>query len=228
MKRKNKSKSSTLLHASSRVKYKSTRRRGSRIEPFQHNKLIKDPGFVPRVCKAVTQAIGELYAQGGENLPCEQLYRDVYNVVLHRKGEELYTAMEITMTSEVQSLCRPLDAAPEDDALFLQELLAKWNCHARAVKMIRDISMYLDRTSFFTTNRTMPIDELGLRLWRDNMARSDKIRQRLIQAVQRQRGGEDELVDGVNKMLMELGAEVMDVPHLCFRDGAGKLHVAGP
>ncbi|CAN6247256.1 unnamed protein product [Urochloa humidicola] len=228
MKRKNKSKSSTMLHGSSRVEYRPPRRRNSkRVDPFEHNKLIKDPGFVPRVCKAVTQAIGEFYAQGGENLPCEKLYRDVYNVVLHKKGEELYTAMEIAMTSEVQSLCRPLDAAPEDDALFLQELLAKWTCHARAVKMTRSILMYLDRT-YIPTKRKMPIDELGLRLFRDNMACSDKIRQRLIQALKRQRGGEEELVDGVNKMLTELGAELMDVPHLCFRDGAGKLHVAGP
>ncbi|CAL5060405.1 unnamed protein product [Urochloa decumbens] len=216
-----------MLQASSPVEYKSTRRRNSKIEPFQHNKLIKDPGFVPRVCNAVTQAICEFYAQGSTNLPLERLYRDVYNVVLHKKGEELYKAMEITLTSKVQSLCRPLDAAPEDDALFLQELLAKWNCHARAVKMTHDILPYLDRT-FIPTNRRMPIHEVGLHLWRDNMACSDKIRARLIQAVRRQRGGEEELVHGVNKMLTELGAEVMNVPHLCFRDSAGKLHVAGP
>jgi hypothetical protein len=46
--------------------------------------------------------------------------------------------------------------------------------------------------------------------------------------VKRQRRGEDELVAGVNKMLAEIGAEVVDVPYLCFRDGAGVLHVAGP
>jgi predicted amino acid-binding ACT domain protein len=48
--------------------------------------------------------------------------------------------------------------------------------------------------------------------------------------VKRQRRGEDEdeLVAGVNKMLAEIGAEVVDVPYLCFRDSAGVLHVAGP
>ncbi|CAL4890135.1 unnamed protein product [Urochloa decumbens] len=155
------------------------------------------------------------------------LMPDAYNVVLHKKGDELYTAAEITMTSEVQSLCSPLDVAPKDDVLFLQELLSKWNCHVRAVKMTRDILMYLDRT-IIPTKRMTPIHELGLHLWRDNMARSDKIRPRLIQPLKRQRGGEEELVDGVNKMLTELGAELMDVPHLCFLDGAGKLHVTGP
>ncbi|RCV05578.1 hypothetical protein SETIT_1G094400v2, partial [Setaria italica] len=152
---------------------------------------------------------------------------DVYNMVLHRKGEELYSVMETAMVSEVQSLCRPLnDTAPEeDDALFLQELLAKWNRHTRAVKMTRDILLYMDRT-YVPTNRKTSIHELGLRLWLDNMVHSNKVRPRLIEAVKRQRRGEDELVDGVNKMLTEVGAEVVDFPCLLFRDGAGKLHVA--
>ena len=59
------------------------------------------------------------------------------------------------------------------------------------------------------------------------MARSDRIRPRLIEAVKRQKGGEDELVPGVNKMLTELGADVNDMPCLCFEDDTG-LHVAGP
>ncbi|CAL5060402.1 unnamed protein product [Urochloa decumbens] len=224
---KNKSNSSTMPQASSPVEYKSTRKGNSKVERFKHNKLIKDPEFVARVCKAVTQAICELYALGSTKMSLEDLYRDVYDVVLHKKGDELYTTMEITMTSEVQSLCSLLDAAPEDDALFLQELLAKWNCHVRAVKMTRNILLYLDRT-FVPTMRRTSIHELGLHLWRNNMARSNKICPRLIQAVRRQRGGEEELVDGVNKMLTELGVELMDVQHLCFRDGGGKLHVAGP
>jgi hypothetical protein len=53
---------------------------------------------------------------------------------------------------------------------------------------------------------------------------SDKIRPRLVDAVKNQRGGEDELVDGVNKMLTELGE---DVPGLFFP--GGELNdVAGP
>jgi len=53
------------------------------------------------------------------------------------------------------------------------------------------------------------------------MTSSEKIREKLAEAV-KQRGGEDELVAAVNKMLSELGA---DVPRLFFPDG--ELHVAG-
>nr|CAB3445524.1 unnamed protein product [Digitaria exilis] len=176
----------------------------------------------------VTKAIGEIYAEGRISGSFEEVYRHGYNLVLFNKGEELYSAVEATMTYEVQSLCRPLDAAPAADAAaFLQEVLNKWKQHVRAVDMTRDMLMFMDRT-FVLTNSKAPIKELGLCLWRDNMARSDKIRPRLIQAVRRQRGGEDELVAGVNEMLTELGAEVMEIPCLFFRDGAGKLHAAGP
>ena len=76
------------------------------------------------------------------------------------------------MASEVQSLWRALnDAAPADGgAAFLQELLARWNQHVEAVKMTRDMLMYMDWT-FVPTNRKTPIRELGLRLWRDQLRR---------------------------------------------------------
>jgi len=135
-------------------------------------------------------------------------------MVLYKKGAELYSAMETAMASEVQSLWRTLnEAAPaEGGAAFLQELLAKWNQHIEAVKMTRDMLMYMDWT-FVPTNRKMPIRELGLRLWRDQLTSSDEIRERLIEAVKR-RGREDELVAAVNKMLTELGP---DVPGFFFQ-----------
>lgn len=126
----------------------------------------------------------------------------------------------------IQSWKTKTSPQPQGGAI-LQELLTKWNQHGRAVNMTRDMLMYMDRT-FVPFNRKTPIKELGLHLWRDNMTRSDKIRPRLIEAVKRQRGGEAELVAGVNEMLTELGAEVMEVPCLFFRDRAGKLHAAGP
>nr|CAB3502688.1 unnamed protein product [Digitaria exilis] len=188
----------------------------------------RDPKNVATTFKMVTQAICEYYAQGRTNVSLEDLHSCAYNMVLYKNGEELYSVMEAAMALEVHIICRSLDAAPADSTDFLQRLLAMWKHHIRAVNFIREnISMSMDRT-FIPTNHKTPIYELGLRLWRDNIARSDKIRARLIEAVKQRRGGEDELVPGVNDMLTELGADVMDVPCLCFRDGAGELHAAGP
>ncbi|CAL4890134.1 unnamed protein product [Urochloa decumbens] len=196
-------------------------RRTFRIQAFKYSGTsIIDPETVTETCKAVTQAICELYVQSNISMSFEDLYRGAYNMILYNKGEELYSAVETTMTSEVQSLCRPLDTAPADGTVFLQELLAKWNQHIKAVNMIRDMLMYMDRT-YVPTNHKTPINELGLRLWREHMVHSDKIRERLVEAVKQQRGGEDELIAGVNKMLTELGE---DVPGLFFPDG----ELAGP
>lgn len=125
-------------------------------------------------------------------------------MVLHKMGEELYSEVMAAMTTEVESLCRPLNAAPANGADFLHELLKRWNRHNKAVFFTSNMAMYMDRT-FVPMNHKTPINELGLRLWRDQMARS-----------------------GVNKMLMELGAQVMDMPCLVFQNSAGELHVAGP
>ncbi|OEL18921.1 Cysteine-rich receptor-like protein kinase 7 [Dichanthelium oligosanthes] len=199
---------------------------GKRRLPFRRHTTM-NPITVAKALKAVTQAICLFYDSEERSYQYEQLYSYGYDLVLNKKGEELYLAVVETMSSEVQSLCRPLDAAPADSVSFLQELLAKWNQHVQAVTRTRDILMYMERT-LIPRSRKKPIKELGLCVWRDHMARSEKIRPRVIESVNRQRGGEGELVAGVNKMLTELGAEVMDVPCLFFRDGAGELHVAGP
>lgn len=129
------------------------------------------------------------------------------------------------MTSEVQSLFSPLDTPPaDDDTEFLKKLLDNWNQHTRAINFTRDILMYMDRT-YVPANRKMPIKELGLRLWRGHIVRTE-LRERLVEAVLKRQGrGEDELVAGVNKMLMELGE---DVPDLFFPHGGDELQVAGP
>jgi cullin 3 len=154
--------------------------------------------------------------------------RRAYSLVLHKRGEELYSAVETAMASEVQALVGSLSlaAAGPSGQSFLRELLATWCRHTAAVSAIRDIVMYMDRTFVRATGRT-PVRELGLGLWRDGVVRSDSIRLRLVEAVRLEKGRQEEdavvdvpgagdLVAGVTEMLTELGAdvcrEVMDAP----------------
>ncbi|CAL5024126.1 unnamed protein product [Urochloa decumbens] len=192
---KNNSNSSTVPQASSVVEKtnrSTSQRRRLKVETLK----VTDPET--RTCKAVMQAMCEFYDQGSQNISFEELYRGAYNLVVRGKGEQLYSAMETTMTSEVQRLCRTLDAAPEDGILFLQDLLTKWNKHIRAVNFTHDALMYMERT-FVPANGKTPIKELGLRLWRDHMVCSDKIRERLIEAVKQTGVDEDELLAGVKR-----------------------------
>jgi cullin 3 len=152
--------------------------------------------------------------------------RRAYSLVLHKRGEELYSAVETAMASEVQALVVSLAAADPSGQSFLRELLATWRRHSAAVSAIRDIVMYMDRTFVRATGRT-PVRELGLGLWREGVVRSDSIRLRLVEAVRLEKGrpeedavvdvlGPGDLVTGVTEMLTELGAdvcrEVMDAP----------------
>jgi cullin 3 len=55
----------------------------------------------------------------------------------------------------------------------LEELNRKWAKHHKALQMIRDILMYMDKTFIPSTHKT-PIHELGLNLWRDVVIHSSK------------------------------------------------------
>ncbi|KAG6397799.1 hypothetical protein SASPL_144260 [Salvia splendens] len=133
-------------------------------------------------------------------------------MVLHKFGEKLYSGLVSTMTLHLQSMSKSIEAA--QGASFLDELNAKWNNHNKALQMIRDILMYVDRTLIPSTHKT-PVHELGLNLWRDYVIHSCNIQSRLLntilELIQRERTGEvinRGLMRNIIKMLMDLGASV--------------------
>ncbi|PPD67610.1 hypothetical protein GOBAR_DD35519 [Gossypium barbadense] len=139
-------------------------------------------------------------------------FRNAYNMVLHKFGEKLYSGLVATMTAHLKEISKSIEAAQGD--LFLEELNRKWNDHNKALQMIRDILMYMDRTYIPNTHKT-PVHELGLNLWRDNVIHSSKIQSRLLsmllELVHRERTGEvidRGLMRNIIKMLMDLGSSV--------------------
>ena len=138
--------------------------------------------------------------------------RNAYNMVLHKFGEKLYSGLVSTMTHHLEVISKSIEAA--QGGLFLEELNRKWAEHNKALQMIRDILMYMDRTFIPSTHKT-PVHELGLNLWRDNIIHSAKIQTRLqdtlLDLVLRERTGEvinRGLMRNVIKMLMDLGSSV--------------------
>ncbi len=135
--------------------------------------------------------------------------RNAYNMVLHKYGEKLYSELVNTMTQHMRDIAMTVEASQGD--LFLEELDAKWREHNKSLQMIRDILMYMDRTYVNNFNKT-PVHELGLNLWRDNIVRSPKIKDRLLDMlldlVHRERTGEvinRGLMRNITKMLVDLG-----------------------
>jgi cullin 3 len=88
-------------------------------------------------------------------LSFEELYRNAYNMVLHKFGEKLYSGRVTTMTGLLREMAKTIEAA--QGSLFLEGLNRKLVDH----------------------NKT-PVHELGLNLWRDHIVRAAKIKDRLL------------------------------------------------
>ena len=134
-------------------------------------------------------------------------------MVLHKFGEKLYTGLVTITRAHLEEVSKSIEAAQE--GLFLEELNTKWNDHNKALQVIRDILMYMDRTYIPSTQKT-PVRELGLNLWRDNIVHSSKIQTRflhtLLELIRRERITSEvinkELMRNIIKMLMDLGPSV--------------------
>ncbi|TVU28514.1 hypothetical protein EJB05_20033 [Eragrostis curvula] len=187
------------------------RKRNFKIEAFKH-RVELDPKYAERTWKVLEHAIHEIYNHNASGLSFEELYRSAYNMVLHKYGEKLYDGLKNTMTWRLKEISKSIEAA--QGGLFLEELNAKWMDHNKALQMIRDILMYMDRTYVPTSHRT-PVHELGLNLWRDHIIHSPMIHSRLLDTlldlIHRERMGEvinRGLMRSITKMLMDLGPAV--------------------
>ncbi|XP_027187618.1 cullin-3A-like isoform X2 [Cicer arietinum] len=135
-------------------------------------------------------------------------------MVLYKFGEKLYSGLVKTMTSHLREISHSIESAQGE--IFLEELNRKWVDHNKALQMIRDILMYMDRT-FIPSQRKTPVHELGLNLWRDVVIHSNKTQARLLDTlldlVLRERNGEvinRGLMRNLIKMLVDLGSSVYE------------------
>jgi cullin 3 len=116
------------------------------------------------------------------------------------------------MTQHLKEMAGSIEVAQR--GIFLEELNQNWIKHNKALQMIRDILMYMDRTYVPTCHKT-PICKLGLNLWRDHVIRSAKIKPRLLDTlldhIHRERTGDvidRGLMRDLLKMLMDLGPHI--------------------
>ncbi|KAF7809140.1 cullin-3A-like isoform X1 [Senna tora] len=187
------------------------KKRNFQIEAFKH-RVVVDHRYADKTWKILEHAIHEIYNHNASGLSFEELYRNAYNMVLHKFGEKLYTGLVTTMTTHLKDIANSVEAA--QGGPFLEELNRKWNDHNKALQMIRDILMYMDRTYIPSTQKTR-VHELGLNIWRETVIYSSQIRTRLLnillEFVQRERTGEvidRGLTRNIMKMLVDLGPSV--------------------
>ncbi|KAL8137752.1 hypothetical protein V2J09_003753 [Rumex salicifolius] len=187
------------------------KKRNFQTEAFKH-RVVVDPKYADKTWKILEHAIHEIYNHNASGLSFEELYRNAYNMVLHKFGEKLYSGLVATMTAHLKEISKSIEAA--QGISFLEELNWKWTDHNKALQMIRDILMYMDRTFVPSTHKT-PVYELGLNLWRDNVIHSNSIQTRLLttllELILKERTGEvinRGIMRNTIKMLMDLGSSV--------------------
>ena len=113
------------------------------IQPFKHTQQM-DEDFANRTWQTLHDAIREIHRQNASGLSFEELYRNAYNMVLHKFGDKLYQGLESTITKHLQAVAKEI--FEQNDESFMSELKDKWDKHKLSSIMIRDILMYMDRT----------------------------------------------------------------------------------
>jgi len=170
------------------------------------------PQYADKTWAVLRDAICQINRRDASGLSFEELYRNAYNMVLHRHGDKLYRGLVEVTKEHLAGVASDVDAARGDT--FAVTLEKKWREHQKSMSMIRDILMYMDRI-YAPPNALEPVYDLGLSLWRDVVLRDEAINARvrdfLLSAIDAERRGERVdagAVRAMTRMLMDVGEDV--------------------
>lgn len=158
----------------------------------------------------LARAIDEIYNRNASQLSFEELYRNAYNLVLHKHGTMLYDGVSEKVSSHLLEIVEHLANVP--DSGLLEEIAHTWNEHQITMIMVRDILMYMDRT-YVPAQRRRAVYELGLHLFRIIVWEHPRVQPRvtelLLSAIASERAGlltdDRSLLKANLGMLLELG-----------------------
>jgi len=174
-----------------------------------------DPNYAQNTWNLLKNAITEIHRQNASGLSFEELYRNSYNMVLHKCGEKLYEGLREVVDEHLKEVAKTVANSLDDD--FLVSLNKAWNDHKISMLMIRDILMYMDRVYVAAHNKPTVYD-MGLQLFRDNVTKHERIKGRLLKTLlslihgERTGGMLDEsLVKNIIQMLVDVGVNSRSV-----------------
>eukprot|EP01116_Phalansterium_solitarium_P016027 TRINITY_DN3623_c0_g1_i1.p1 TRINITY_DN3623_c0_g1~~TRINITY_DN3623_c0_g1_i1.p1 ORF type:complete len:724 (-),score=229.24 TRINITY_DN3623_c0_g1_i1:473-2644(-) len=178
------------------------------IKPFKHQ-VQMDPDYAEKTWNLLKGAIREIHKQNASGLSFEELYRNAYNMVLHKYGDKLYTGLQSVVEEHLKHVSVGVADAVDDS--FLDKLDKAWSDHKISMLMIRDILMYMDRV-YVMNNNCLSVYDLGLKIFRETVARSARIKDRLLKTilelVKKERSSEPVqrgLLKNITQMLIDLG-----------------------
>ncbi|EDW89764.2 cullin-3-A isoform X1 [Drosophila yakuba] len=151
-----------------------------------------DEKYVETIWASLKNAIQEIQKKNNSGLSFEQLYRNAYNMVLHKHGNRLYYGLREVVSEHLEHKVRA-DVLEALHSNFLPKLNQAWTDHQTSMVMIRDILMYMDRV-YVQQREVDNVYNLGLILFRDQVVRYSEIqkalREKLLGMVMEERHGE--------------------------------------
>ena len=145
------------------------------IQSFRQQPRIDHAGAVV-LWNTLRSAIDEIYNQNASQLLYEELYRNAYNLVLHKHYDLLYEGVRNAIRDHLAVSLIAISEAKNDQ--ILGAVVHAWTFHTIAFKMIRDIMMYMDR-SYCIPRKKAPVYTLSLQLFRETILYEPIIRERL-------------------------------------------------
>jgi cullin 3 len=167
------------------------------------------PEYATNTWKLLQNAILEIYNKNASGLSFEELYRNSYNMVLHKHGDKLYDGLKQTVHDRLVEVCNKVLSVSDEN--LLQALNEQWEDHTQSMLMIRDILMYMDRV-YVVHNNLSPVYDVGLQKFRENITRHVNIKDRLLDSllgnIEKERRAEAiprGLMKNITQMLVDLG-----------------------
>lgn len=164
------------------------------------------------IWQSLKSAIQEIQKKNNGGLSFEELYRNAYTLVLHKKGDLLYEGVKEVIKEHLEEKIR-VDVLNSINNQFLQVLNQVWSDHQTSMMMIRDILMYMDRI-YVQQCSVDNVYNVGLNLFRDHVINhphiKDHLRNTLLAQVQAERDGEyieAHWIKNVCQMLIDLGID---------------------
>ncbi|ALC39739.1 Cul-4 [Drosophila busckii] len=153
---------------------------------------VMDEKYVEDSWNTMKNAIQEILKKNNSGLSFELLYRNGYNMVLHKHGNRLYYGLRDVVSEHLEYKVR-VEVLESLHSNFLPKLNEAWTDHQTCMVMIRDILMYMDRV-YVQQRGVDNVYNLGLIFFRDQVVRHSEIqkalREKLLGMVMEERHGE--------------------------------------
>ncbi|OZJ05319.1 hypothetical protein BZG36_01568 [Bifiguratus adelaidae] len=147
--------------------------------------------------QTLATAITQIHQKNASVLSYEELYRIAYNMVMRKKGSQLYNGVrevvELHLKDVAENEIKPAfgilstssssasrtsndmpgasSSMSDGNSSFLKVMKKVWEDHTMSMRMIKDVLSYGDKW-FVEYARVPPTYEMGLALFRDTIARS--------------------------------------------------------